>query len=44
MGGIPQFCEYRLMRRACLGKCEVVMWSAGDVEDRGGACFEGVVN
>lgn len=31
------------MRRACLGKCEVVKWSAGDIEDGGGACVRGVV-
>ena len=33
-----------LMRRMCLGICEVVMWSAGDVEDGGGACVREVVD
>ena len=33
-----------LMRRACLGKCEVVKWSACDIEDGGGACVREVVD
>lgn len=33
-----------LRRRVCLGKCEVVKWSAGDIEDGGGACVREVVD
>lgn len=33
-----------LMRRACLGKREVVKWSACDLEDGGGAWLRGVVD
>ena len=32
-----------LMRRMCMRKCEVVKWSACDVED-GGVWFRGVVD
>lgn len=33
-----------LMRRMCMRKCEVVKWSACDVEDGGGVWFRGVVD